>query len=131
MSSQTHFSSRDLLKMLKDLGALAASQEGRQLIASRLQRSVRESSITGPLLNKVNLMYDFFRDPAEPLKPKLLIGAALLYLIIPNDLLPDFFPLFGFTDDFAAIAIAWSQVKDVLMNYELRRQQRQSEMEVS
>jgi uncharacterized membrane protein YkvA (DUF1232 family) len=56
----------------------------------------------------------------------LLIGAALLYLVIPTDLIPDWFGLVGFADDFAALAYVWNQTRDVLLNYEERRRQRQA-----
>ncbi|HEX2950278.1 MAG TPA: YkvA family protein [Armatimonadota bacterium] len=124
--AKTTFSSRDLLQMLKNLGGLAASPIGRKMLADQLAASIRKSKIAGAMLDKVQLMYDYFRDPAEAVKPKLLIGAALLYLVIPTDLIPDWFGLVGFADDFAALAYVWNQTKDVLLNYEERRRQRQA-----
>lgn len=121
------FTLRDLSQMLKNLGTLATSSEGRQLLVRGIKHSIRRSRMGGAMLDKVELMYDFFRDPAEPLKPKAMIGAALLYLVIPNDLIPDWIPLVGFTDDFAAIAIVWQNTKDVLLNYDARRRQRQAD----
>ena len=110
--------------MLADLATLVASTDGRQMIAERLEARIRQSKMGGMMLDRVRLMYEFYRDADEPIKPKLLIGAALLYLVIPNDLIPDWFALVGFADDFAAIAYVYSQVRDVLANYDERRQQR-------
>lgn len=110
--------------MLRDLTRLVATPDGRQLIGEQLEAAVRRSQMGGVMLDRVRLMYDYFRDPAESWKPKAMIGAALLYLIIPSDLIPDWFALVGFADDFAAIAYVYHQTRDVLTNYEERRQQR-------
>lgn len=110
--------------MLDDLRALVSSAEGRRLIAERLEHSIRRSQMGRTLLDRVHLMHDYLRDPAEPIGPKLLIGAALLYLVIPSDLIPDWIALIGFADDFAAISYVWHQTRDVLHNYDMRRQQR-------
>lgn len=123
-STDTPFSTARLLPMLRALSALAATPEGRRIVAERLDACVRQSKIGGPLLEKLSLMATYFRDPAEPLPPKLMIGAALLYLIIPTDLIPDFAPIIGLTDDVAAIGIVWNLTRDVLMNYQQRRQAR-------
>ena len=110
--------------MLRDLSALVATPDGRQLIAEGLEAAIRRSKLGGVMLDKVRLMYAYFRDPGEPWKPKIMIGAALLYLIIPSDVIPDWFGLIGFADDFAAIAFVFNQTRDVLTNYEERRQRR-------
>ena len=72
------------------------------------------------MLNQIHVIYDYLRDSAEPLKPKLLIGAALLYLLVPNDLLPDWFGLLGFTDDFVALAFVWGQTRHIMSDYRKR-----------
>jgi len=124
MKRRPTFSWRDLRCMLRDLSALVATPDGRQLIAEGLEAAIRRSKLGGVMLDKVRLMYDYFRDPDEPWKPKVLIGAALLYLIIPSDVIPDWFAVVGFADDFAAIAFVFNQTRDVLTNYDERRQRR-------
>lgn len=131
MTQRARFSPRELLYLLKNLGTLAVSADGRQLIACELERAIRCSQMGGVMLDRVRIMYAYFRDSGEPLQPKLLIGAALLYLIIPNDLIPDWVPVIGLTDDFAAIAIIWKQLQDVLLHYEERRLQRELMEEAS
>ena len=52
-----------------------------------------------------------------PKKTVFVITFALLYLISPVDISPDIIPLIGFVDDVAALAFAFSLIKDDLENY--------------
>ena len=45
-------------------------------------------------------------DPHVPRRRKLLLGAALVYLVIPLDLVPDFIPIAGQLDDAIVVALA-------------------------
>ncbi|HEY3418025.1 MAG TPA: YkvA family protein [Armatimonadota bacterium] len=121
----SRISSRTLFHIVKDVGALAVTADGRKLIGAELSKAIKRSKIGEAMLDKVRIMYTYFRDPAEPIKPKLLIGGALLYLIMPNDLIPDWTPVIGFTDDLTVIMLIWRHLGDVLRNYEDRRVARQ------
>lgn len=51
-------------------------------------------------------------------KKTVIVGIfALLYLIDPIDIFPDFIPLLGFVDDIAALAFAASLIKEDLDKY--------------
>ena len=52
------------------------------------------------------LLFYAFKSPETPKSAKLTIAGALGYLIFPLDLIPDFIPLVGFTDDSAVILYA-------------------------
>lgn len=45
-------------------------------------------------------------DPATPTRVRGVLIAALAYFVVPADLIPDFIPALGFTDDAAVLAIA-------------------------
>jgi uncharacterized membrane protein YkvA (DUF1232 family) len=45
------------------------------------------------------------RDPRVPTGRKLLLGAALVYLAMPIDLVPDFIPVAGQLDDAIVVAL--------------------------
>lgn len=42
-------------------------------------------------------------DPATPYAAKATVLAALTYLLVPMDLIPDFIPAAGFSDDLVAL----------------------------
>jgi uncharacterized membrane protein YkvA (DUF1232 family) len=50
------------------------------------------------------------RDPATPRRVRLTLLAAIGYLVLPVDAIPDFLPVIGFTDDAAIIAAAIAAV---------------------
>ena len=52
------------------------------------------------------LVFRLMLDRRVPLRLKLIIPAAVLYLISPIDLLPDILPLLGHTDDLVVIILA-------------------------
>lgn len=52
-------------------------------------------------------------DPGIPRAAKIALGAALVYLASPVDLLPDFIPLLGYLDDVLLAAI----VVDGMLNF--------------
>lgn len=60
----------------------------------------------GKLLYNAYILYYVLKSPDVPLKVKGVIVGALGYVIAPLDLIPDFIPLGGYTDDLAAITVA-------------------------
>ena len=56
------------------------------------------------------LLYYVMMAPSTPFDVKTQIVGALAYLIVPTDLIPDFIPLIGFSDDLAAITFVVSTV---------------------
>ena len=48
-------------------------------------------------------LYYVLKEPSTPHNIKGMIIGALGYLILPVDLIPDFIPVAGYTDDFAAL----------------------------
>ncbi|MBQ8704378.1 MAG: DUF1232 domain-containing protein [Bacteroidales bacterium] len=51
-------------------------------------------------------LYFVLQSKEVPVKTKTLILGALGYLILPADLIPDFIPALGFTDDLTALMVA-------------------------
>lgn len=55
-------------------------------------------------------LYYAMQDASMTKKDRLVILGALGYFILPIDLIPDFIPVAGFTDDLAALALALLKV---------------------
>jgi uncharacterized membrane protein YkvA (DUF1232 family) len=70
-----------------------------------------------PLLKKLPFVQDLLAayycafDEKTPFKVKAILFSALAYFILPIDLIPDFIPVVGFSDDAAALASAIAAVK--------------------
>ena len=58
------------------------------------------------LINKALQLYYAMQSPSMPAKDKAIVIAVLGYFILPVDVVPDFIPALGFTDDLAALAWA-------------------------
>ena len=57
------------------------------------------------------LLFYVMKSEEVELKQKLMIAGALGYLILPVDLIPDFLPVAGYADDFAALMAAYGMIK--------------------
>ena len=70
--------------------------------------------IGGKLLFYLIVLYELMRDKNIPLRNRLIFIAALGYFILPTDLISDFLPGLGFTDDLAFITYAMTSATDYI-----------------
>jgi uncharacterized membrane protein YkvA (DUF1232 family) len=59
----------------------------------------RLREIAHSLRQHLALYTAIYRDPRTPWLARCLLGAALAYLALPFDLIPDFLPVIGHLDD--------------------------------
>ena len=74
------------------------------------------------ILSGVKDLYTLFRDSVRgnyPLHPVTLgvIGAGLLYFVVPLDLIPDYLPLVGLLDDAVVLTTIINSLQDELAQY--------------
>jgi uncharacterized membrane protein YkvA (DUF1232 family) len=67
-------------------------------------------NIGNKLIKLVVVLFYTLRDDDTPAWAKTIILGALGYFILPLDVIPDFIPIVGFTDDFATIVLALAAV---------------------
>jgi uncharacterized membrane protein YkvA (DUF1232 family) len=79
----------------------AAGQELKEAPAERprvgAKRTVMETIRQIP--NYLKLLFGLMRDPRVSKLDKILVGAAIVYVVSPFDLIPDFIPFLGEVDD--------------------------------
>lgn len=49
-----------------------------------------------------------------PVKDLMMMAGCIAYFVCPTDLIPDWMPALGFTDDAAALTVAFRSVKHVI-----------------
>lgn len=78
--------------------------------------------IIGELPRYLRLLYGLLRDGRVALLDKLLVGAAIAYIIAPADLIPDVIPFLGRVDDAYFLVLAMQRLilnsgRDVVAEY--------------
>lgn len=74
-------------------------------IAHTPQPQKRDAGFWRAFWRQVRLVWFLVRDPEVPLLLKLVPAAALLYLFVPIDLIPDPIPILGQLDDLTILLI--------------------------
>jgi len=79
----------------------------------------REAGALGELLRRVRALYAMIFDRSYKVQPKtkLLSVAALLYFVLPTDLVPDFIPGIGLIDDALVLRALWGIVSNEVDRY--------------
>jgi uncharacterized membrane protein YkvA (DUF1232 family) len=65
----------------------------------------KHSGFFGELWQQVRLVYKLLLDPEVPIYLKVLPFAAIVYLLLPFDFLPDVIPGFGQLDDLTILIV--------------------------
>lgn len=68
-------------------------------------------------IGQVIALYRFIRDPNVFWGRKVLVVGALLYFILPADVIPDMTPILGFSDDATVIAAVVAKLGKSLAKY--------------
>lgn len=58
------------------------------------------------VLRHPSALWRFFRDKDAPKAPRVLAVLALLYVVLPFDLVPDLIPVVGWLDDLGVASLA-------------------------
>jgi len=86
----------------------------RQVLFDKLKKYAVKAGIK--VVYVVLLLYYTLQKDNIPLKSKAVIIGSLGYFIMPFDLIPDFLPIIGYTDDFGALMMALATVSMYIDN---------------
>ena len=94
-------------------------EEQAQAVPPDILRAGKEALLFLPRL--VQPLYRLARDPEVPREAKAVLGLAVVYLLSPIDIIPDFIPLIGHLDDLYIIALAVSLVMELAGEEKVRQ----------
>lgn len=93
------FSMKKLHRILKDLRMYAATEKGEQFIQREFESKLVTLQGRGPFIDQLKKCFTIFTKKQASTTHLILIGSALLYFIVPIDVIPDYLFPIGFIDD--------------------------------
>lgn len=100
------------LEQAQELGH-SSTENDIQKIDANLNK-MRKGKIA-KIWDKVIFLWEKLKSPEVPMSFKLTIAGALLYLILPADIIPDTIPGIGFIDDVSVILLVFKEVSKLAM----------------
>lgn len=93
------FSMKKLHQILNDLRMYAATKKGEQFIEREFENKLTTLQGRGPFIEQLKQCFTIFTKKQASTAHLILIGSALLYFIVPIDVIPDYLFPIGFIDD--------------------------------
>lgn len=104
------FSQTKLKQKLNEYETYSQTNEGKETISAKFEKKMETLSGVGPFLQHLKNMYSLFMTRRGTSRELMLMGGALLYFIMPVDLIPDYIFPIGYIDDAAAVKIVIDQL---------------------
>lgn len=83
----------------------AQTDEGNEYVLNSFEEKIKKVGSIGPFISQLKNMFEKFRMKKGTTLQLALIGSALIYFIIPVDVIPDYIFPFGYIDDAIAVQI--------------------------
>ncbi|MBM6618097.1 YkvA family protein [Bacillus suaedaesalsae] len=96
-----------------------------ELLKQVQKKTTLEHSRIGTFKNQLFLLIDLYHDWHSgnyrqlPFKTLTMVIAAILYFVVPTDMIPDIFLGAGFIDDAAVLALILKQISNELEKYKV------------
>ncbi|WP_313430864.1 DUF1232 domain-containing protein [Siminovitchia terrae] len=90
---------------ITNYGHYSQTEEGQETILNGFEEKLQKVGSIGPFINHLKELFERFRKRQGNHYELALIGGALLYFIIPVDVIPDYIFPIGYLDDAIAVQI--------------------------
>ncbi|MEJ1159881.1 YkvA family protein [Prosthecomicrobium sp. N25] len=97
-------------RVFLDPEIVGPEEEREAKVRAGLWSTLKRAARAVPFAEDVVAAYYCALDPATPRRVRLIILGALAYFVVPTDVLPDFLPFLGFTDDVTVLMTAFGTV---------------------
>ncbi|WP_282062558.1 DUF1232 domain-containing protein [Bacillus pumilus] len=104
------FSQTKLKQKLNEYETYSKTNEGKETISAKFEKKIETLNGVGPFLQHLKDMFILFVTGRGTSRELMLMGGALLYFIMPVDLIPDYIFPIGYIDDAAAVKIVIDQL---------------------
>lgn len=88
----------------------AKTKEGQRIIHQQFDQKLRDIDGNGHFISKLKTLFSFYTKEDTSVENRLYIGAALLYVITPIDLIPDMLFPIGYLDDLLIVQLVSNKV---------------------
>lgn len=99
------FSIDKVHQKLKEYENYADTEEGQQTIYNQFNKKIDKAGYGGPFIDQLKNFYSHFEEGEKSGYKLSLMGSALLYFIVPVDVIPDYIFPIGYLDDAVAVKI--------------------------
>lgn len=101
-----HFSIASVDQKLANYGQYSETEEGKETILNGFEEKLQKVGSIGPFISQLKELYEKFRLRKGTPYELVIIGSALLYFIIPVDVIPDYIFPIGYLDDAIAVTLS-------------------------
>ncbi|WP_396021268.1 DUF1232 domain-containing protein [Bacillus sp. S/N-304-OC-R1] len=99
------FSIESVENQLETYQQFSQTAEGKETILNGFEEKVKRLGSVGPFISQLQEMYDKFRFMKVAPQHLAMLGSALLYFILPVDVIPDYLLPIGYLDDAIAVKL--------------------------
>ena len=123
MKNELNPEDRERVHATFEHGSNVFSEEDMEKLKTERETAERKSTHLGEQFESFRLTWGLLQDYWSgnykniPWKLAASVGFAVTYLVSPLDIIPDFLPLLGFTDDAAVFALVISSFQSELDTY--------------
>lgn len=105
------FTIESVEQQLADYKQYAQTEEGKETILKRFDEKLQKVGSIGPFINNLKDMFVKFSTMKGTTAQLAIMGSALLYFILPVDVIPDYIFPIGYLDDAIAVQLVFGLLK--------------------